>query len=211
VLNNSRGSLYYKPRPVSAVDLAPMRRMDELHLQFPFAGARMLQGLLAAEGEQGGPASCENADAADRDANGLSQAEYLQARARPQDLSLSAAWPCGRSAEPGLGHTYHLRAHGARLHPSRCRHGLVQPASSVVASVDMMEAAFCVEALEETLARHGNPQIFNTDQGSQFTCHSFTDVWSSTRLQSAWTAGVCGAITCSSSASGAVSNTRRCI
>src|SRR5262249_24877320 len=39
-----------------------------------------------------------------------------------------------------------------------------------------MEAAFCVEALEEALARHGNPQIFNTDQGSQFTCHSFTDV-----------------------------------
>jgi putative transposase len=39
-----------------------------------------------------------------------------------------------------------------------------------------LEAAFCVEALEEALARHGNPQIFNTDQGSQFTCHSFTDV-----------------------------------
>src|SRR5262249_37684400 len=37
-----------------------------------------------------------------------------------------------------------------------------------------MEAAFCIEALEEALARHGNPQIFNTDQGSQFTCHSFT-------------------------------------
>ena len=39
-----------------------------------------------------------------------------------------------------------------------------------------MEAAFCVEALEEALARHGNPHIFNMDQGSQFTCHSFTDV-----------------------------------
>jgi putative transposase len=39
-----------------------------------------------------------------------------------------------------------------------------------------MEAAFCVEALEEALARHGNPQILNTDQGSQFTCHSFTDI-----------------------------------
>ena len=40
VLNISRGSLYYKPRPVSAADLALMRRMDELHLEFPFAGAR---------------------------------------------------------------------------------------------------------------------------------------------------------------------------
>jgi putative transposase len=52
VLNISRGSLYYKPRPVSAADLALMRRMDELHLEFPFAGARMLQGLLAAEGSK---------------------------------------------------------------------------------------------------------------------------------------------------------------
>src|SRR5262245_51300270 len=54
VLNISRGSLYYKPRPVSATDLALMRRMDELHLEFPFAGARMLQGLLAAEGSKVG-------------------------------------------------------------------------------------------------------------------------------------------------------------
>ena len=54
VLNISRASLYYKPRPVSAADLALMRRMDELHLEFPFAGARMLQGLLAAEGSKVG-------------------------------------------------------------------------------------------------------------------------------------------------------------
>ena len=39
-----------------------------------------------------------------------------------------------------------------------------------------LEAAFCVEALEEALARHGRPEVFNTDQGSQFTSHDFTDV-----------------------------------
>ena len=50
VLNISRGTLYYKPRPASAADLALMRRMDELHLEFPFAGARMLQGLLERTG-----------------------------------------------------------------------------------------------------------------------------------------------------------------
>ena len=50
VLNISRGSLYYKPRPVSAADLALMRRMDELHLEFPFAGARMLQGCWLPKG-----------------------------------------------------------------------------------------------------------------------------------------------------------------
>jgi len=49
-LNISRGSVYYLPRPVSAANLALMRRIDELHLEFPFAGSRMLRGLLAAEG-----------------------------------------------------------------------------------------------------------------------------------------------------------------
>ena len=48
VLSISRGSIYYLPRPVSEADLAIMRRLDRLHLEFPFAGARMLQGLLRA-------------------------------------------------------------------------------------------------------------------------------------------------------------------
>ena len=50
VLQISRGSVYYLPRPVSPDDLAIMRRLDRLHLEFPFAGSRMLRGLLAAEG-----------------------------------------------------------------------------------------------------------------------------------------------------------------
>ena len=50
VLRISRGSIYYLPRPVSAGDLALMRRLDELHLEFPFAGSRMLRGLVAADG-----------------------------------------------------------------------------------------------------------------------------------------------------------------
>ena len=49
-LNISRGSIYYLPRPVPEADLAIMRRLDRLHLEFPFAGSRMLRGLLAAEG-----------------------------------------------------------------------------------------------------------------------------------------------------------------
>jgi len=50
VLRISRGSVYYLPRPVPAADLAIMQRIDRLHLEFPFAGSRMLRGLLAAEG-----------------------------------------------------------------------------------------------------------------------------------------------------------------
>ena len=49
-LNISRGSVYYLPRPVPEADLAIMRRLDRLHLEFPFAGSRMLRGLLAGEG-----------------------------------------------------------------------------------------------------------------------------------------------------------------
>ena len=49
-LGISRGSLYYRSQPIPAADLALMRRMDELHLEFPFAGSRMLRDLLAAEG-----------------------------------------------------------------------------------------------------------------------------------------------------------------
>ena len=52
LLGISRGSVYYEPVPVSAEDLALMRRIDELHLEFPFAGSRMLRGLLAAEGSK---------------------------------------------------------------------------------------------------------------------------------------------------------------
>jgi len=50
VLRISRGSVYYLPRPVPEADLGIMRRLDRLHLEFPFAGSRMLRGLLVAEG-----------------------------------------------------------------------------------------------------------------------------------------------------------------
>ena len=54
ILGISRGSVYYLPQPASVVDLALMRRIDELHLDYPFAGSRMLQGLLNAEGHDVG-------------------------------------------------------------------------------------------------------------------------------------------------------------
>jgi putative transposase len=53
LLKLSRGSLYYTARPVTLADLAVMRRIDELHLDYPFAGSRMLRDLLRGEGEAG--------------------------------------------------------------------------------------------------------------------------------------------------------------
>ena len=54
VLRISRGSIYYLPRPVPEADLAIMRRLDRLHLEFPFAGSRMLRGLLVTERARSG-------------------------------------------------------------------------------------------------------------------------------------------------------------
>ena len=73
-----------------------------------------------------------------------------------------------------------------------------------------MEASFCVEALEDALARHGKPDIFNTDQGSQFTGRPSPACSPTTASRSAWTARAHGGTTYLSSGSGAASNTRRC-
>ena len=74
-----------------------------------------------------------------------------------------------------------------------------------------MEAAFCVETLEDALAHHDKPDIFNTDQGSQFTGVAFTGVLADNGITISMTAKAPGATTCSSSGCGAASNTRRCI
>ena len=84
VLRVSRSSVYYTPRPMPETDLAITRRLDRLHLESPFAGSRMLQGLLVAEGCKIGPPACEDADAADGDRGALSPAVHDQAGARPQ-------------------------------------------------------------------------------------------------------------------------------
>ena len=75
-----------------------------------------------------------------------------------------------------MGHGPDVHPHGAGLRLSRGGGGLVQPAGAGLATVITLEAAFCIEAVEEALARHGRPEIFNTDQGSQFSSHDFTSV-----------------------------------
>jgi putative transposase len=72
-----------------------------------------------------------------------------------------------------------------------------------------MEAAFCVETLEDALARHGKPEVFNTDQGSQFTGSAFTGLLTSNGIAISMDGK--GATTCSSNGCGAASNTRRSI
>ena len=175
-LGISRGSVYYLPRPVSAADLAIMRRMDELHLELPFAGSRMLRDLLNREG------------------TGIGRRHVATLMRR---MGIEAIYRKPNTSKPAPGHkVYPYLLRGMTIdHPNQVwamdityvpmAKGFVYLAvvldwfSRRVQSWRVsitMEAAFCVEALEEALARHGRPEIFNTDQGSQFTSHDFTSV-----------------------------------
>jgi putative transposase len=176
VLNLARSTVYYQPRPVSAEALALMRRLDELHLDYPFAGARMLALLLLREGV----------------AIGRRRVSTLMKR-----MGIEAIYRRPNTSKPAPGHKiYPYLLRGVKVERANhvwamdityipMRRGFVYLAAVVdVASRRVlahrvsitMEAAFCVEALEEALARHGKPEIFNTDQGSQFTSHEFTGV-----------------------------------
>jgi putative transposase len=146
VLNVSRGSVYYLPRAPSTADLALMRRIDELHLDFPFAGSRMLRDLLTAEGFR----------------TGRRHVATLMKR-----MGIQAVYRKPNTSKPAPGH---------KIYPYLLR-DLIDWFSRRVLSWRLsitMEAGFCVEAVEEALARHGKPEIFNTDQGSQFTSTAFT-------------------------------------
>jgi putative transposase len=175
-LGISRSSLYYDPQPVSAADLAIMRRMDELHLEFPFAGSRMLRDLLVAEGFTVG---------------------RLHVATLMKRMGIEALYRKPNTSKPAPGHQiypYLLR----KLPITRPNQvwamdityiSMARGFVYLAAVVDWfsrrvlawrlsitLEAAFCIEALEEALARYGRPEIFNTDQGSQFTSTAFTEV-----------------------------------
>jgi putative transposase len=179
LLGISRGSIYYEAVPVSAEDLALMRRIDELHLEFPFAGSRMLRGLLAAEGSK----------------LGRRHVTTLMRR-----MGIETIYRRPNTSKPAPGHriypyllrglsidrpnqvwaidiTYIPMARGfvylAAVMDWFTRRILVWRLSNT------MEASFCVDVVEEALAKYGSPQIFNTDQGSQFTGTQFTGLLSS--------------------------------
>jgi putative transposase len=172
----ARSTVYYLPRPVPAADLELMRQIDRLHMEFPFAGARMLRRLLAANGGK----------------IGRRHVKTLMLR-----MGIEALYRRPRTTKPEPGHKifpYLLRSVEI-ARPNQVwamdityvpmRKGFVYLAvvldwfSRRVLSWRVsitMEASFCIAALEEALVRHGKPEIFNTDQGSQFTCAAFTGV-----------------------------------
>ena len=173
LLGLCRSSLYYRPQPVSAADLALMRRIYELHLAHPFLGARRLARMLERAGVEAGR----------RHVGSLMRLMGIEAIYRKKRTSL-----------PGAGH---------KIYPYLLGNVAIERANQVwatditylpmakgfsylVAILDLysrkvlsfrvsnaMTTDFCVEALQEALMRYGAPEIFNTDQGSQFTDEDF--------------------------------------
>ena len=174
LLQLSHSSLYYEPRAVSPAILALMRRIDELHLNYPFAGSRMLRDMLRADG--------------------VTVGRELVAQLMRR-MGIEAIYRRPNTSKPAAGH---------KIYPYLLRKLVIDRPNQVWATdityipmargfvyltavVDWftqrvlawrlsitMEADFCIEAVEEALARNDKPEIFNTDQGSQFTSLPFT-------------------------------------
>ena len=174
LLNVSRASVYYQPRGLSAQDLAIMRRLDRLHLQHPFMGARMLRDTLRGEGV-------------------LIGRKHVVTLMRRMGIE-----PLYRRPNTSKKHPAHL------IYPYLLRAMTIERANQVwamdityipmargfvylAAIVDWasrrvlahrvsisMDPEFCLQALQEAIARYGTPEIFNTDQGSQFTSEAFS-------------------------------------
>ena len=174
VLGISRSTVYYEPRPISEEDLWLMRRLDELHLNYPFAGSRMLRGLLWQQGLE----------------VGRRHIKMLMRR-----MGIEAIYRKPNTSKPAPGH---------RIYPYLLRGLSITRPNQVwamdityipmargfiylAAVVDWfsrrvlawrlsitMDVSFCIDALEEALSGNEKPEIFNTDQGSQFTSEAFT-------------------------------------
>ena len=162
LLKLSRSSVYYEPRPVPAAELAIMRQIDELHLNYPFAGSRMLRDLLRADGV----------------VIGRVLVTTLMRR-----MGIEAIYRRPNTSKPAAGHkVYPYLLRGLKIDlPNQVwamdityipmARGFVYLAAVVdwftrrVLAWRLsitMEVEFCIEAVEEALAKYGKPRIFNT-------------------------------------------------
>jgi putative transposase len=176
LLSISRSSFYYAPRGESPENLVLMRRIDEIFLRYPFFGSRQMVRQLRREGVRAG---------------------RHRVRRLMRLMGLEAIYQAPKTSAPHPAH---------RIYPYLLRNVAVDRPDHVwcadityipvrrgflylVAIMDWatrhvlawrlsntMDARFCIEALNEALAEHGKPEIFNTDQGSQFTSLDFTGV-----------------------------------
>lgn len=176
VLHIARSGVYRPKAPANDNDLALMRRIDELYLQYPFLGSRRMAAMLS-----------ENGARVNR--------KHVQRLMR--QMGIAALGPKPKTSKPAPGHKiYPYLLRGLKIErPNQVWAAdityiamgrgflylvaVMDWASRAVLSwrlSNTMDTSFCVEALEEALARFSKPEIFNTDQGSQFTSTAFIDV-----------------------------------
>jgi len=176
LLDVARSTAYYRALPVSDEDLELMRLIDAIHLEFPFLGSRRIRDELEEQGHT---------------------VNRKRVQRLMRQMGLQALYPKRRTSQPGPGH---------KVYPYRLRNLTVERANQVWATdlcyipmakgfmylvvimdwhtrkvlswrvSNSLEPDFCIDALEEALARYGAPEIFNSDQGAQFTSQAFTDV-----------------------------------
>lgn len=176
LLGIARSTAYYQPQPVSDADTDLMGRIDAIHLEYPFLGSRRICDALADDGI-------------------IINRKHAQRLMRI--MGIAALYPKPRTSRPAAGH---------RIYPYLLRGLIIDHPDQVwatdityipmargflylVAIMDWysrkvlawrlsntMDTSFCAEALNEALAAHGPPEIFNTDQGAQFTSDGFTSI-----------------------------------
>lgn len=173
LLGISRGTVYYHPEPISEAEQALMRRIDELHLEYPFAGSRMLRDLLRLQGIEVGR----------RHVGTLMRRMGIEALYRRPNTSKK---PPAHPVFPYLLREATLERPNAAWALDITYIPMARGWVYLVAVLDWasrrvlahrvsitMEADFCVEALREAAARWGALEIVNTDQGSQFSGAEF--------------------------------------
>ena len=176
LLKVARSTAYCRPGPVSHEDLVLMRLIDEIHLELPFYGSRRIRDELETRGHP---------------------VNRKRVQRLMRHMGVAALYPKRRTSAPGRDHkVYPYLLTGVSVERANqvwatdiCYLPMAKGFMYLVAVMDWLsrrvlswrvsntlDREFCVEALEEALARYGAPEIFNTDQGAQFTSEAFTDV-----------------------------------
>lgn len=182
-LGIARSTVYYKPAPISDSDLALMAAIDRLHLDYPFAGARMLRDMLRRQGSAVGRARVARLmkkmgiEAIYRKSN-TSRRNFAH-KVYPYLLRnltidrVNQVWAMDITYLPMKRGFLYLAAvidwHSRKILSFRLS--------------NTMHTDFCIEAVHEAIQKYGVPEIMNTDQGSQFTSLEFTDLLKSHQIQ----------------------------
>ncbi len=183
LLDISRGTVYYPPKSVSPRNQMLMNRIDRLHLELPFAGARMLRGLLRQEGHKVGRSKVAR----------LMRVMSIEALyRRPKTTRRHPGHKVYPYLLRNLAVTRSNQAWAMDITYIPMARGFVYLAAVVdwysrrVLSWKVsttMDVYFCLEAVEEAMEHHGKPEIMNTDQGSQFTSQAFTGLLKENGIQ----------------------------